>query len=100
MRATKNKMGVKFVRGEKFLYAVIVALILAIPTLNVVSSGLLSETNTEIERLKNKIEDQELVNQSLSMQIDELASLENIQNIAEEHGLSYNNSNIKTINQE
>ena len=31
------------------------------------------------------------------MQIDELASLENIQNVADNFGLSYNNSNIKSV---
>ena len=31
------------------------------------------------------------------MQIDELASIENIQSIASANGLSYNNSNIKTV---
>ena len=31
------------------------------------------------------------------MPIDDLASLENIQSIAEENGLSYNNSNIKSV---
>ena len=58
------------------------------------------ETNNEVEKLKNNIESQELVNQSLSMQVDELASLENIQKIAEEYGLSYVNSNIKIISAE
>jgi len=31
------------------------------------------------------------------MKINELASLDNIQNIAKEVGLSYNNDNIRTI---
>lgn len=31
------------------------------------------------------------------MQINELASLENIENIANQYGLSYNNSNILTV---
>ena len=34
------------------------------------------------------------------MQIDELASLENIQKIAEEYGLSYINDNIKIVSSE
>ena len=36
-------------------------------------------------------------NESLSMQIDELASLSSIQDIAKEYGLSYNNDNIIVI---
>ena len=82
------------------MYGMLVALLLAIPMFNVYTSSLLSETNNELEKLKNNIEKQELTNQSLSMQIDELASLENIQKIAEEYGLSYINDNIKIVSSE
>lgn len=79
------------------MYGVLVFLVLAIPMFSVYTSSLLSETNNEVEKLKSRIESQELVNQSLSMQVDELASLENIQKIAEEYGLTYINDNIKII---
>ena len=82
------------------MYGMLVALLLAIPMFNVYTSSLLSETNNELEKIKTNIEDQELTNQSLSMQIDELASLENIQKIAEEYGLSYINDNIKIVSSE
>ena len=79
------------------MYVLLLFLLLAIPMFNVYTSSLLSETNDEVEKLNKNIEKQELVNQGLSVQIDELASLENIQSIAEENGLSYNNSNIKSV---
>ena len=79
------------------MYVLLLFLLLAIPMFNVYTSSLLSETNNEVEKLNKNIEKQELVNQGLSMQIYELASLENIQSIAEENGLSYNNSNIKRV---
>jgi len=79
------------------MYVLLLFLLLAIPMFNVYTSSLLSETNNEVEKLNKNIEKQELVNQGLSMQIDELASLENIQSIAEENGLSNNNSNIKSV---
>lgn len=96
----KKKKKVKLLKGEKFMYVLSLVLLVAIPMFNVYTSSLLSETNNEVETIKNKIESQELVNQSLSMQIDELASLENIQSVAEEYGLSYNNSNIKSIGED
>lgn len=65
------------------MYALLVFLLLVIPIFNVFTSSLLSETNNEVEKITKNIERQELVNQGLSMQIDELASLENIQSIAE-----------------
>ena len=47
--------------------------------------------------IKKSIEEQENINSGLAMQVDELASLSNIQNIAKENGLVYNNDNIILI---
>lgn len=93
----KKSKRLKLLKGEKAMYILLLFLLLLIPVFNVFTSSLLSETNNEVEKIAKNIERQELVNQSLSMQIDELASLENIQTIAENYGLSYNNSNIKTV---
>ena len=95
--ASKKGKKVRLLKGEKFMYGILIFLVLAIPMFSVYTSSLLSETNNEVEKLKSKIDSQELVNQSLSMQVDELASLENIQKIAEEYGLTYINDNIKII---
>ena len=96
----KKGQKIKLLKGEKFMYGLLISLLLAIPMFNVYTSSLLSETNNEVEKIKDNIESQELVNQSLSMQVDELASLENIQKIAEEYGISYVNGNIKIITTE
>lgn len=98
--ASKKGKKLKLLKGEKFMYFLLVVLLLAIPMFNVYTSSLLSETNTEVERLKSKIDNQKSTNQSLSMQVDELVSLDNIQSVAEEYGLSYNNGNIKSLGQE
>ena len=58
---------------------------------------MLSKSNIEVERIKNKIEKQETINESISMKINELASLSNIQDIAKEYGLSYQNENIVVV---
>ena len=86
-----------FLKGEKLMYAIIILLIIAIPTVNVFSKSLLSETNIKTEKLKTKIEKQESSNESLEMQINELVSMENIQKIAERYGLSYNSDNILNV---
>ena len=93
----KKSKTVKLLKGEKAMYVLLLFLLITIPVFNVFTSSMLSETNNEVEKITKNIERQELTNQGLSMQIDELASLENIQTIAENHGLSYNNSNIKTV---
>lgn len=72
---------------------------IVMPTSWVYTKALLSETNIDKERIESKIDSQKDANEALSMQIDELASIENIQSIASTNGLSYNNNNIKTINE-
>jgi len=93
----KKGKRLKLLKGEKIMYFVIVLLIALVPILNVYTSAIVTRTNIDVEELKSNIEDQKEENQSLSMQIDELASLENIQAIAKEYGLSYDNTNILQI---
>lgn len=76
------------------MYFVLLGLIISIPTVNIFSKALVSETNIQAEKLKSKIEKQEATNDSLQMQIDELVSMENIQKVADMYGLSYNSENI------
>jgi len=95
----KRKTTVKIVRGEKLLYFFILALVICVPLFTVFTKALLSESNIEVEKVKSKIKVQEKTNNSLSMQIDELASLDKIQKIASEKGLYYYNNNIKVISE-
>ena len=87
----------KMLKGEKFMYVILLLLAISIPTVNVFSKALVSETNIKNEKLKSKIEKQESTNESLEMQINELVSMENIQKIAEEYGLSYISDNIVKV---
>jgi cell division protein FtsL len=89
---------IKLFKGEKFLFLILFIMLIATPMLIVFSKATLTKTNIEVERLKSKITKQTGLNESLYMKINELASLDNIQDIAKAEGLSYNNSNIKTIN--
>lgn len=89
---------IKILKGEKILYVVLVLLIIALPISNVFTKAILSETNITKEQLKNKITEQSNKNDSLSMQVNELASLDKIEELAKDNGLSYNNDNIKVIN--
>lgn len=95
----KRHKRLKLLKGEKFMYVLLVFLIISIPTVNVFSKALLSETNIKTEKLKSKIEKQENANESLEMQINELVSMENIQKIAQEYGLSYISDNIINVSE-
>ena len=97
---TKRVKRIKLLKGEKFMFFLIVFFgFVVMPTSWVYTKALLSETSIELEKINSKIDSQDDKNEALNMQIDELASIENIQSIASANGLSYNNSNIKTINE-
>ena len=78
----------------------VVILLLVSPISIVFSKATLSKVNFEVEKKKNAIKDQEKTNESISMTINELASLTKIQAVAEEQGLSYNNDNIKRVTED
>lgn len=93
----KNEKSVRFLKGEKiFIFLICVFSVLA-PILTVSSKSILSRSNIDLERLKKKVEKQKNINESLEMQVNELASLSSIQDIAKSYGLSYNNDNIIVI---
>jgi len=99
-----KKRKVKVVRSfglskfEKLLYGFALFLLVLAPLATVFSQATLSKINYDVEKLKDDISTQEKTNESLSMKISELASLDKIQEVAESEGLSYNNSNIKFVN--
>lgn len=95
-----KKVKIKLLRIEKLMIGLLVMLILCIPVVTIFGKALLSSSNVEVEKLRKKITKQSSVNQSLTMQINELASLTNIQSIAKEFGLSYNNDNILVIKED
>ena len=92
-----TKLGVKLYRCDRvFIGLIVLCLVFSLITI-VYTRSKLSTTNIEVERMKEKITTQENINSALSMQVDELASLSTIQNVAKEYGLSYNNDNIVVI---
>lgn len=95
----KTKRRVKFLKGEKLMYLILAIMVLSIPVVKVCTQAILSESNIKVERMKKEITKQQRYNESISMKISELASLENIESIANELGLSYNNNNIKTVSE-
>lgn len=93
----KTRKRVKLCGVDRLMIMVIALLIVFTPVLVVYSKSTLSESNIELERIKRKVEKQESINESIAMKINELASLSNIQDVAKEHGLDYNNDNIIVV---
>ena len=86
MRKVKTRL--KMSKFERLLYVFTIFLCLVTPLAVIFSQATLSQINFEVEKVQNE---------SLSMKIDELASLEKIQQIAKEQGLTYDNNNIKNV---
>lgn len=97
MRKVKKRL--KMSKFERLVYVFTVVMLVAMPFALVFSQATLSEINFEVEKLNKKIDAQEKKNESLTMKINELASLDKIQEVAKQQGLTYNNSNIKTISE-
>lgn len=95
MRKVKKRL--RMSKFERLLYVFTFALVIATPLTIIFSQATLSKINYEVEKTKKQIATQEKKNESLEMKIDELASLEKIQEVAKEQGLVYDNDNIKSI---
>lgn len=95
--ARKKKKQHRKLRGERIIYFTLALILLAIPVCNVYTKAILSESNIALEEIKSDIKEQERLNESLKMEISELASLETIQGVVDEKGLSYQSNNIKVV---
>jgi len=91
----KMRKRVKISKFERLIYTLAVFLLVISPVAIVFTKATLAKVNFEVEKQKKEIAVQKKTNESIEMSIDELASLTKIQQVAEEQGLSYNNSNIK-----
>lgn len=96
MKKNKKKLKLKS-KFQSLIYSFTFILLLLTPFVIIAAQASLSKINVEVEKLKESIVYQERSNQGLEMKINELASLDKIQLIAQEKGLSYNNNNIKLI---
>jgi len=92
-----KRKGRLFTKIERFLYKSFVCLTILLVIGIVFGQTSLAKINLEVQKLKEEVETKEEENQSLVMKINEMASLENIQNVSNDMGLAYNNENIMTI---
>ena len=93
----KKKAKLRVTKFERVLYVFAILLVLIAPITIVFTKSTLSEINFKVEKMKKNIETQKKTNESLEIKINELASLDNIQDIIKEEGLIYNNDSIKNV---
>ena len=96
----KNKKNISRLVKFQRKFTIIGAIVLfAIWGVSFFAKNSLSSLNIEVERLSRDVKVQKETNQSLTMKINELASLENINTVASQSGLAYNNGNIRIVNE-
>ena len=98
MKKNKKKSVMKMQSIQKKYITVGSVFLLCLWVVSFFAKITLSSINIEVQKLNKQVTKQEKTNQSLSMKINELASLENIQAVANNEGLAYNNGNIVIIN--
>ena len=88
------------IRGENTMITIIVLSVIGLLLTNFIGSAMIQSSNSELQRLKTKIANQEELNAGIQMKINELASLDNALEVANGLGLEYNNNNIRVIESE
>jgi len=83
---------------EKFLFFIILSCVVGMFAVQIFFGAQISNYKMNIEKIDYKIETQKKKNQSLTMQVNELTSYENVSKVIEQMGLEYNNENIVVIN--
>ena len=95
MKKNKRKMFLSSVERGMYKFLLVVTVMLVV--LIVFSETALARKNIDVQKLDKEVKEQQKVNDSLKMKIDEMTSLDNINKISSEYGLSYNSDNIRTI---
>jgi len=84
-------------KTEKMIYKTFVLITIVLIIGIIYSRAALSKINLEVQELNSTIREETEDNQSLVMRINEMVSLENIQEISNSLGLTYNNDNIVSV---
>lgn len=82
-------------KGEKVIYSVTSAAILAFGIGMVSYASGTDSLNREVQQLENSIDQQKIVNENLNFEREELSRPERITEIAEKNGLKIQNSEVK-----
>ena len=95
MKKKNKKKGIK--KFEKIMYKTFVLSTIILVVGIIYSRAALGKINLEVQELSGVIKTETENNQSLVMKINEMVSLDKIQQVSNELGLTYNNDNIKSV---
>ena len=91
----RKKKGISKI--EKFIYKSFVLTTIILVVGIIYSRATLSKINLEVQELSGIIKEESEDNQSLVMKINEMVSLDKIQEVSDKLGLTYNNDNIMSV---
>ena len=91
----RKKKGIS--KLEKFIYKSFVLTTVILVVGIIYSRAALGKINLEVQELSGIIKEETEDNQSLVMKINEMVSLDKIQEVSNKLGLTYNNENIKSV---
>jgi cell division protein FtsL len=83
---------------EKLLYTAFIAFLLYAAVAFIGNKAMLYETNTEVSKLRETIEQQKKTNNDLQAEVEKLSRYERIAKKAKEMGLEINENNVKGLN--
>jgi len=82
-------------KGEKVIYSIAAAGLLAFGLVIVNLSSHTDTLNREMQQLEQNVEQQRIANETLAFEVKELSQPERIISIAESHGLQIQNAEVK-----
>lgn len=92
---TKRKKGLT--KGEKLLYVSGIFCFMCAVVMKVFLGASIGNYKMNNEKMRYKINDEQKSVESLVMQVNELTSFDNVQEVVKDLGLAYNNDNIIVI---
>lgn len=94
---TKKKRVNKTMKLEKKIYKIFIISTIFLITGIIYSNATMGKINLGIQDLSATIKEETEDNQSLAMKINEMVSLDKINEVSTRLGLKYNNNNIKSV---
>ena len=95
MKKKRKKKGISKFEKNMYKFFVVITIFLIVGI--IYSSASLGKINLEVQELNDIIKEEAENNQSLVMKINEMVSLDKIQQVSTQLGLTYNNDNIKSV---
>lgn len=95
----KKVRKMKITKFEKLLYMTAFLCLVSTMVFKIFCGASVGHLSMSVEKLKFDISEQEKKIESLNMQVNELTSFTEVQDVVKNMGLSYNNQNVIIINE-